>query len=259
MQHQFDIDLPRTAGELPSARRGVRLATRRAADWRRQLARALSYALGQSSPEQAEALIAEYERREQEGPDFLRQRPDSAICEAPVVSLDRNERVRLVTTFRALTRKTWADKETGRHRGAITRTAESVFFALLYLVERYGRVRPSLTGLAHLAMCCRASAVTAIAILEEKGFVTRIRRLRKVTTPLGFETVQDCNAYKLHMPRTGLGALAVLLFSPESNSQPPSETIALYEDMRAVLDPQSPLAQALERLGEAVARARSPA
>ena len=104
--------------------------------------------------------MAEYERREREGPEFMRQRPGSVIAEAPLVTLDRNERVRLVGKFRALCRRSWVAKETGRHRGIVTRTAESVFGALLYLTEKYGRVFPSLEGLAHLAMCCRQSVVS---------------------------------------------------------------------------------------------------
>src|SRR5262245_63555422 len=125
---------------------------------RPQLARAFIYATGQS-PGEAAALLAEYERREREGPDFMRQRPGSVIAEAPLVTLDRNERVRLVYKFRMLTRRSWVAKETGRHRGVITRTAESVFGALLYLVEKYGRGFPSLQGPAHLAVCCPEPAM----------------------------------------------------------------------------------------------------
>ena len=109
-------------------------------------------------------------------------------------------------------------KDTGKHRGIITRTAESIFGALLYLTEKYGRVFPSLEGLAHLAMCCKQSVVTALADLERLGFVTRIRRLRQVQTPLGFTTRQITNAYRVHEPANGLGLLATLVFATESNS-----------------------------------------
>ena len=167
---QFDFGFAGTAGRPTMAR-----AKAREADWRRQLARAFVYATGQS-PDCAAELMTEYERREREGPEFMRQRPGSVIAEAPLVTLDRNERVRLVGKFRALCRRSWVAKETGRHRGIVTRTAESVFGALLYLTEKYGRVFPSLEGLAHLAMCCRQSVITALADLERLGFVTRIRR-----------------------------------------------------------------------------------
>ena len=67
--------------------------------------------------------------------------------------LDRNERVWIMGKFRALCGRSWVANDSGRHRGVITRTAESVFGALLYLTEKYGRVFPSLEGLAHLVMC----------------------------------------------------------------------------------------------------------
>jgi len=154
--HQLDMGFAGVASTATRAR-----AKAREADWRRQLARAFVYATGQS-PGAADEFLAEYERREREGPDFMRQRPGSVIAEAPVVTLDRNGRMRLVWKFRMLTRRSWVNKETGKHRGVITRTAESVFGALLYLTEKYGRVFPSLEGLAHLAMCCKQSVVTAL-------------------------------------------------------------------------------------------------
>jgi hypothetical protein len=213
---QFDFGFAATSGTATRTR-----AKAREADWRRQLARAFVYATGQS-PQQAEELLAEYERREREGPDFMRQRPGSVIAEAPLVTLDRNERVRLMGRFRALSRRSWVAKDTGKHRGIISRSAESVFGALLYLVEKYGRVYPSLEGLAHLAMCCKQSVVTAIADLERLGFVTRIRRIRRIMTPLGFTTRQITNAYRVHEPTRGLGLIAMTLFATESNSWTPS-------------------------------------
>jgi hypothetical protein len=210
--------------------RGIR-ATRRAADWRRDLARGLEYALGQT-PEQAEELIAEYERREQEGLDFLRIRPESTFAEAPVINLDRNARIRLAAKFRAVARRSWQLKQPGRHRGIITRTAAEVFLALLYLAEKYHRVFPSLEGLRHLAMCCRQSVVTALADLERLGFITRIRRIRRVMTPLGFTTRQITNAYDVHEPRSGLGLLAMGLFTTESSIWTPSAAKFLFNYKR---------------------------
>ena len=200
--------------EAPTPASPTIRATRKAADWRRQLARALQYALGKS-PEQAKELLAEFERREREGPEFMRQRPDSVIAEAPLVNLDRNERIRLTTKFRALCRRSWEAKAPGKHRGAITRAMKSTFLALMYLAEKYGRVFPSLEGLRHLAMLCKQSVVDALAGLEALGFVTRIRRLKQVETPLGFRTVQNTNAYRVHEPTSGLGLLAIRMFSTE--------------------------------------------
>jgi hypothetical protein len=60
----------------------------------------------------------------------------SAAARAPLVTLDRNERMRLVHQFRMLARRSWVSKETGKHRGVITRTAESVFGTRMCLTEK---------------------------------------------------------------------------------------------------------------------------
>jgi hypothetical protein len=149
-------------------------------------------------------------------------------------------------------------KDTGKHRGVITRTAESVFGALMYLTEKYGRVFPSLEGLAHLAMCCKQSVVTALTDLEQLGFITRIRRIRQIMTPLGFTTRQITNAYRVHEPASGLGLLATLVFATESNSWTPSAHIVESLNGADVLDPESPLHQALARLERAFRSRAAP-
>jgi hypothetical protein len=253
---QYDLGLAETA-KTPLAAARTR-ATRREADWRRQLTRAFLYAT-QQSPELAQELFAELERREREGPEFIRQRPDSAVTDAPLVTLDRNERVRLVYKFRALARRSWSNKERGKHRGIITRTCEDVFFVLMYLTEKYGRVFPSLKGLMHLARCCKQSVVTALDDLERLGFVTKIRRLRQIMTPLGFTTRQITNAYKVHEPTSGLGLLANLVFATESNSWAASADTVDFLECGRWLDPQDPLHAALIRLGTLFERERSRA
>jgi hypothetical protein len=60
--------------------------------------------------------------------------------------------------------------------------------------------------------------VTAIADLERLGFVTRIRRIRRIMTPLGFTTGQITNAYRVHEPTSGLGLLASILFGKPTES-----------------------------------------
>ena len=249
---QIDLGFDHTA--IPPARTR---APRREAEWRRQLYRAFVY-LSEREPERAEELLAELERREAEGPEFMRQRPGSVAADAPLVTLDRNERVRLVAKFRALCRRSWQGKATGKHRGIITRTAESVFQALLYLTEKHGKVFPSLEGLAHLAMCCKQSVVTALDDLERLGFVTRIRRIRRVTTPLGFTTRQITNAYRVHEPARGLGLLAVAVFSrgntTESNCWTPSAADVHSQPGEPFPEP---LTRALGRLGALVRNERT--
>jgi hypothetical protein len=173
-------------------------------------------------------------------------------------ALDRNERIRLMGKFRMLTRRSWVAKDSGRHRGVITRTAESVFGALLYLTEKYGRVFPSLEGLAHLAMCCKQSVVTAVADLEALGFITRIRRIRQVKTPLGFATRQTTNAYRVHEPASGLGLLATLVFATESTCWTASAHVVKSKECESWLDPTSPLHRALTQLERAFRRRAAP-
>ena len=144
--------------------------------------------------------------------------------------------MRLVWKFRTLCRRSWVHEDTGRHRGVISRTAESVFGALLYLTEKYGRVFPSLEGLAHLSMCCKQSVVTAIADLEALGFVTRIRRIRQIKTALGFRTEQITNAYVVHEPASGLGLLEELTTQQRDNITLLKEKLDLNErQVRAAL------------------------
>jgi hypothetical protein len=100
---------------------------------------------------------------------------------------------------------------------------------LLYLTEKYGRVFPSLEGLAHLAMCCKQSVVTALNDLELLGFVTRIRRLQ---TPFGFKIVQITNAYRVHEPARGLGLLATVLFGKPTGSNYLTPSVANFYSKR---------------------------
>jgi hypothetical protein len=206
---------PSTEADTPPAIR----QQSRAADWNQQLARAYAYQVERAnSPEAAAALEAEYQQRMAEGPDFLHYRRKSDFMEAPEITLDRNARARLMTNFRAMRRSSWETKAKGKHSGIISRTAVSVFEAIMYLAQKYGRVFPSLEGLMHLACCCKQSVVTALGDLERLGFITRHRRRKIIITPLGRKTVQATNAYEVHEPKTGIGRLALALFVQKSES-----------------------------------------
>jgi hypothetical protein len=104
----------------------------------------------------------------------MRQRPGSVIADASSTSTTTPASAWCGNSACWRAARGFA-KETGRHRGVITRTAESVFGAVLYLTEKYGRVFPSLEGLAHLSMCCKQSVVTALADLERLGYAPRGR------------------------------------------------------------------------------------
>jgi hypothetical protein len=133
-----------------------------------------------------------------------------------MVTLDRNERIRLVTQFRALCRRSWVNSDTGKHRGMITHWGADV---------PHREIRPRLPESRRLGLpgeCCKQSVVTALDDLERLGFITRIRR---IMTPLGFTTRQITDAYRIHEPTSGLGLLAMGLFATESNSWTPSDPI----------------------------------
>lgn len=203
----------------PKRQRGRR-GQQAEADHQAALARAYAYEASRArSAEALEALGREYERRMAEGPDFTRCRAKSEFREAPRHRLDRNELARLRFAFNSMARGSWQHRDAGRHRGVVSRTCRDVFGALIFLAERYDRLFPSLLRLAALAQCCKQSVVTALALLERLGFLTRHRRLRRVKGLLGMKAEQDTNAYELHMPRRGWGALGLVLFSAGSESK----------------------------------------
>jgi hypothetical protein len=105
---------------------------------------------------------------------------------------------------------------------------------------------------ARREMCCKQSVVTALDDLERLRFVTRIRRIRQVQTPLGFITRQITNAYRMHEPASGLGLLATLVFATESSFCNPSAHVVESLHGEHVLNHESTLHRALRRLGELI-------
>lgn len=200
----------------PRGRRGQQVA----ADHAAALGRAYAYAmqLARTDDEREEATRA-YEHRMAEGPDFTRARSKSDFREPPPHKLDRNEVARLKVAFDTMCRGMWRVKDAGRHRGAISRTTRDVFHALLFLAQRHNRLFPSLARLATLAQCCTQSVVTALARLEEFGFLTRHRRLKRLRGVMGLETAQDTNAYEVHWPRRGWGVIGLDLFGTVADSK----------------------------------------
>jgi hypothetical protein len=180
------------------------------------LARAFLYVHGRAqTPEEAAELERFYAATLAEGPDFTRTRSKSEFKDAPKLNLDRNAISRMMVTFYTLCRNGWVAKDKGKHRGLLSRCAEDVFKALIYLAGKFDRLFPSLKGLAYLARCCPASVSTALDQLEAFGIVTRHRRLKRVMTPLGFRVEQATNGYEVHPPKTALGRLAEAVFGKE--------------------------------------------
>jgi hypothetical protein len=59
----------------------------------------------------------------------------------------------------------------------------------------------------------------------------RHRRIRRVTTPLGFKVVQATNAYEVHEPKRGLGWLAAVLFAGKAtgSNYPPASAHVFFK------------------------------
>lgn len=196
---------------------------RRAGQWRADVHREAAYFRRfAQTPEEEAAIDAAVEDALANGPDFARYRRDSAYMEAPKLSVDRNAIARIKFKLQAIRRGTWKVKDKGKHAGPIKHSVIEVFDALAFFALRYGRVFPSLTGLAQTATRSRQTVVNALKVLELFGFITVHRRIKKIRTALGFKTVQATNAYTIQEPG-GWGALAyaaVMRGSSESKNQP---------------------------------------
>jgi hypothetical protein len=183
----------------------------RAAQWQAETARAYGYAASRIRDPQALAMLDKaFAEAMEAGPDFTRYRRGSDFASPPKISMDRNALVRLRFKLHAIFKGSWAVKEKGKHCGVIQRTTLAVFDALLGLALKHGQVFPSLVGLAVIAKVSKNTVIAALKELQEFGFVTVHRRLKRVKTALGFKTVQDTNAYSLSEP-SGWGAMALKL------------------------------------------------
>jgi hypothetical protein len=78
-----------------------------------------------------------------------------------------------------------------------------------------GKVYPSYEVLAELTQYSQRAIIYAMAKLVTFGFITLHRRCKWMETRYGRRLVQDSNAYAYHLPRTGLGKLAMAVFAPD--------------------------------------------
>jgi hypothetical protein len=89
---------------------------------------------------------------------------------------------------------------------------------LLFVIKKHnGQLYPSYETLAVLSRKSRRAIVTAMQVLERMGFVTIHRRIKRIQTAIGPRVVQESNAYKFHLPKKGIGALAMSVFCPPSS------------------------------------------
>lgn len=209
---------PRDSAPSPVEKVTSPRSRNRAAAWAQEMARAHAYLSGRArSGAEQEAIDGLYEAAMREGPDFTHYRTNSDFREAPRLNIDRNAYARIIHALEMIERGTYRHSRKKGKQG-IPRTAARVLKALLGLALRYGRVYPSLLGLAQIACVCKQTVVECLKLLELYGFVVIHRRCKRIRTPLGFKVVQDTNAYTVQEP-TGLGALALSVFGKSSESR----------------------------------------
>jgi DNA-binding transcriptional MocR family regulator len=94
------------------------------------------------------------------------------------VPLDRNDKHKIMTLARALSRRT----EPGRAYGALTAKALAVLGALLWQFHnaRSGLCIPSYERLAEAAGCARSTVAEALKMLERVGLLTWCNRIERV-------------------------------------------------------------------------------
>jgi hypothetical protein len=211
-------ELPLSADESQATRVTSPRSHNRAHWWRHELERTRAYLYGQAKSEaEQEQIDRVYEDALAEGPDFTNYRRDSVFAEAPRLKIDRNTYARIIFALDAIERGTYRHSRAKGAQG-VPRTAARVLKALLGLALRYGRVCPSLEGLAGLACVCKQTVVNCLKFLELYGFVVVQRRIQRIRTALGFKTVQATNSYVIQEPG-GLGAMALSIFKKASESK----------------------------------------
>lgn len=208
--------LERERGDsAPDSTTGTEIrATRQAAAWRAQIARAYAYQLSRAATEgQREALERSYQETLEAGPDFARIHKDSAFATPPVKPYNAREAQEIMRQARAIERGTYATREKGQHGGVIGKSALRVLEVMLFVLWPICRrgMFPSVAHIADKAQLSPRTVHTALSVLKLMGFVTAIRRMKRVASALGQRQEQDTNAYTLHLPK-GWGAIGAALF-----------------------------------------------
>jgi hypothetical protein len=192
--------------------------------------------------------------------------------------LDRNAKVRIAAYARAWSAR---HKQSGQHRGPLTRAYLEVLEALLWGFHnsRDGRCFPSYETIAARAQCCRDTVYEAIKALEAAGILTWVNRLARVRfrekdlfgkLASRVRVIRTSNAYLFHdplgslshpnPPDRGRGEVAktadYLAFSSKSEIPPGTQIQESYNPSTAPDTRESPLSaglnQALRRLQRAI-------
>lgn len=224
--------------------------------WQRQIYKTASDLMN-IAPERADEIGEMAQREIERGPDFKRYRRGSQLADAPQVNTDRNFLARVMFIADTIERKSWRNREKGKHGGRLGRSALTVLRVMLFVVKKHkGRLCPSYDHLARLARMSRRAVVNAVQRLKLMGFITIHRRCKRMRTEFGVRVVQDNNAYEYHMPQ-GWGALAWSIFKPASECSN-STAIAVREHNNLSLIVKSPSTCPVERSQGAYEDGRAP-
>jgi hypothetical protein len=138
--------------------------------------------------------------------------------DAPAVTIDRNEAVRIIVRARAMERESYKHRARYQHRGVLGDLGLALLELLLNFGRKYGRIYPDYDTLAALMRKHPETIVEAMKRLIRCGFVTKHRRSKLIGTPQGDRRVQDSNAYEVHMPEAGLATLPLVARASGSDS-----------------------------------------
>jgi hypothetical protein len=151
----------------------------------------------------------------------LRFRGGSRFIEPPSNEVDICHRTRIWNAAEELERKSYDRRGKGRRNGQLGKVALELLRTILFRLNKIdgGKVYPSYETLAELTLYCQRAIIYAMKKLEEFGFVTIHRRCKWMETRYGRRCVQNSNAYEYHLPKTGIGKLAMAVFAPKSSSE----------------------------------------
>jgi hypothetical protein len=112
--------------------------------------------------------------------------------------------VAILTAFDRL--RAWLYRNSRKPHGqAVSRAYREVLAVLLSFAVKYGRCYPSVATIARLACCSERTVGRALAWLRTWGFLSWLRRIKRMAIQLGTLVRQTSNAYRLAV--SGLAAL----------------------------------------------------
>ena len=198
-------------------------------------------------------------------PNRAQKRREKVFGRATGRPLDREAKVRIMTRARGLLRAV----EPGKHYGPLTAKAVAVLEAMLWGFHnaRSGQCMPSYETIAERAGCARSTVAQALKALEAVGLLTWVNRLTRVLEEgpdlFGrwvrfWRTLRISNAYAFRDPKTPAPHPTDSKSEFRGGTPNQESFLSIAAASAPPLDPDSPIAKALERLGNAI-RARDEA